>query len=268
MGAGVTAAVAATGLGPITGLGLAVELGPTAGRGVHAAVSVSAAAQDEKEVRPREWRRRGVRQLARAAGTVRFIREDDTRSTDPDTTLDGCRRLCSAYVPMNHDKAGAVGQDERLRCLSVELSSKGITELDGARAVVFLPRDEIVRAELRRGISGERPIAQFVFAALFSALSVASLLIVRAWWLHGGLISVKVVPGMALAPLGPWLIWSTLRPAYYLHVRTQDDVRKIVFRGRAHRADIEACLRRANMLFGFEITSRLPGFDLVGAPYR
>ncbi len=82
------------------------------------------------------------------------------------------------------------------------------------------------------------------------------------------MLSVKLVPGMALAPLGPWLIWATLRPAYYLHVSTQDDVRKIVFRGRAHRADIEAYLRRANRLFGLKITTRLPGFDLVGAPYR
>jgi len=166
------------------------------------------------------------------------------------------------------DGEEATANGERIRYISLEVDAAGMAELDGQLRAVVIPRDRIEGVELRRGIPGERPVAQVVLALVCFAIAGASMRVLDAWWRSGGTISTKMAAGIALGPLGAWILLSAFRPRYYLFVRMKNDARKLVFQGPATRAGLAQFIRRANQIHGYGITSALPGFDLVGTPYR
>jgi hypothetical protein len=70
---------------------------------------------------------------------------------------------------------------ERLQYLSVELSDKGIAEVTDGRRDVFVPRQQIQRVELRRGIPAERPLLQVVFGIVCIVAGIVGALLVFVW---------------------------------------------------------------------------------------
>lgn len=155
-----------------------------------------------------------------------------------------------------------------VRYLTVELGPDGIAEwADGNRAV-FVPRDTIVGIELRRGIGGERPIVQIV---LGSALVAAGIVLL------GALTAIYDMPrgtarlaaaGAPLAIWGVYVLWTALRPALFLLVRTKNDRRKVLFQGRADLASVRAVLDDAKARFDYDVTWAVPKPEQSARPYR
>ena len=111
--------------------------------------------------------------------------------------------------------------------LAVELSAEGAAEWADRRRVVFVPRDQIVGIEVRRGIAGERPVLQVI-------VGVAA-------------------GGAPIALVGGWVLWTGVRPAYYLRVRTHDDARKLVLDRKVDLAQLSTMLEAARSRFGYAV---------------
>jgi hypothetical protein len=185
-------------------------------------------------------------------------------------------------VPALRDKVDGVSAPEALptsessisateapvRVLSVELSADGIAEWGDRRHVVFVPRDAIVGVELRRGIGGERPIVQVLFAValiagglvLTGALSVAGQMPRGAGRLAAG--------GVLLLVLGGYVLWTAVRPKLFLLVRTRNDQRKLLFHGRVDLASLRAALDEAKLRFGYDVTWAVQIPEKATRPYR
>lgn len=138
--------------------------------------------------------------------------------------------------------------------LRVELSSEGAAERVDGRPAVFVPRNAIVRVELRRGVTGERPVLQL----LFGGTLVAAGLYLFSWvggladW--GGHVPARPVAcGLPMVALGAWVLWHGLRRAYYLHVQTQGDARKLVLGSRVSLVEVSALLEAARARFGYAV---------------
>ena len=78
---------------------------------------------------------------------------------------------------------------------------------------------------------------------------------------HGGFPVPLVV-------VGGYVLHSALRPAYYLHVRSESDARKIVFAGRVDLPSLAVVLRNANERFGYVVAWTIPEPRKTTSTYR
>lgn len=105
---------------------------------------------------------------------------------------------------------------------SLELGPEGLSELDGSRRTVHIPRSEIREVTVTRGRLAERPMAQAVASAacfifgLYVALAIGGLLIGVSLFLF------------FLAGYG---LWSGLRQGLFLCVTTRTGSRKLLLTG-------------------------------------
>jgi len=166
-----------------------------------------------------------------------------------------------------------VGQGGRdgIRLLDVELGADGATEWAETRRTVFVPRDAIVSVQLRRGIAGERPLVQVIVGCLSIALGLFIVtgvtgLIEANWTSMGARLGAGSV---VFVILGGWILWTGVRPAYYLHVVTRDDdARKLVLKGRVDLAAVSAALHSAQSRFGYATEWQIEHPRPPAAPFR
>jgi hypothetical protein len=136
----------------------------------------------------------------------------------------------------------------------LELGADGATEWAETRRTVFVPRDAVVSVQLRRGIAGERPLVQVIVGSLSIAIGLVILsgvtgLIDANWAAMGARLGAGSVVFMIL---GGWILWTGIRPAYYLRVVTRDDdARKLVLHGKVDLAAVSAALHAAQSRFGY-----------------
>lgn len=155
-------------------------------------------------------------------------------------------------------------------CLGVELGAEGAAEWMGRQRIVFVPRDRIVAVELRRGIVGERPVLQVVVGVVAIVLGLALLSSVvgvfESTWLW---MSARIAAaGAPLAMLGGYVLWSGVRPGYYLLVRTNDDARKLLFHGKIDLAEVSRVLEFAHARFGYAVEWNIQHPRPPLAPFR
>src|SRR5215204_3624452 len=72
--------------------------------------------------------------------------------------------------------------------LSVRISHDGIAEIDHTSVAVFVPKRDIIAAELMHAIEAERPIFQGVMGLIFTALGIAGIVAFLNWLAFGGIL--------------------------------------------------------------------------------
>jgi len=111
----------------------------------------------------------------------------------------------------------------------IRLAKAALCELEGSRSVVEIPRVDIRSITLCHGIAAERPVRTILLSAalIFWGAFFARDLVL--WQLRGGTAYDFEAYGVALIPLGAWLIHYALRRRYLLEVTTDRSTRKLVF---------------------------------------
>ena len=148
-------------------------------------------------------------------------------------------------------------------CASVDISTSGISQLDGNRAIATIPRERISRIVLCHDSCSRHPFLRFLFG--FVMIATGIILGIGAFLLDlGGVYLVKLQSftfGVPVAPLvivllilaGGWLLAGVRRGRYNLMIHTSNGVRKIFFAESADIRDIRQFLGRARTEFGYEI---------------
>lgn len=156
---------------------------------------------------------------------------------------------------------------EAVSYASVEIGPDGVAERDARGRVVFVPRAEIRRIVLRRGIAAERPGVLAFFGLLCFGVAWLAWKMIARWWVAGGTLYAETVSGLAMIPLGVGIFWALLRPRFYLRVETQSDVRHLIFRGRIERSELRRFIARVEATQMLSIEQDAPGVDRA-PPYR
>src|SRR6266568_2045812 len=89
------------------------------------------------------------------------------------------------------------GEGAHLQFENVRLGLDGVAEMDGARSLLFIPREEISRIELERGSGAERPIVSLVIGVALLALSFLPLLMLVNAFRGAGTFPMKAIATVA-----------------------------------------------------------------------
>jgi len=156
-----------------------------------------------------------------------------------------------------------------LRYEGVFVDADEVAEERRGRRVVAVPRGAIRRIEVARGARGERVVAQAAFAVLLLVLGVlAAAILLGELRTRDATIHLNMAGGLGFVPLGAWVLWSALRPAYFLRVRTDRDMRKIVFEPNAQVEQIAAFLERVRRVHGYEVEWRVERSPATTSRFR
>ena len=141
--------------------------------------------------------------------------------------------------------------DDFLQLESVRLSHEGAAEMDGTRRLIFVPRAEIERLELRHGSGAERPVVSAIVGAVLLGLSVAPV-----WMLMNALrgavtFEIKFMTAFAFSIPAVWLLDLTFRRRWMIVVHARKDTRKLVFHKTVDRVEIEHFFTVARSRFGY-----------------
>ena len=129
--------------------------------------------------------------------------------------------------------------------LRVSVSERGVGEYEDNRYTLFIPRSKIQTIELKFGSPAEYPLTQCVAGSLLSPLVILGIVLTA---INGFAMIRWNLSMMFFGGLGVWLLWEALRKRHFLLVRTPDDSRKVVFRGRAQKEELFAVLQFAKDL--------------------
>jgi hypothetical protein len=180
---------------------------------------------------------------------------------------------------MDHGIGGGEAESkapsEPLRYLTLEFSERGIAELGGRRRMVFVARERIRDIELRRGMAGERPIAQVLFggvlviAGLFG-LRAATAAFVALFERNSPSYSVtgSVVASLVVLVVGVYVLWLGLRPSYYLRIQLPRDERKVLLRGPVDLHTLLNVVRAAKGRYGYDVKWGVAEVGRGSGPYR
>ena len=149
----------------------------------------------------------------------------------------------------------------------VEIGPDGIAELDDRGRVVFVPRENIRRVILRRGIAAERPWVHAIFGCLCFGVAIGAWFILAGWNARGGMLPVEVISGLAMIPLGAGIFWSLFRSRYFLRVERADDARHMIFRGKVEPQYLRQFLSQAEATQSVVVEREVPHFERP-PPYR
>lgn len=154
-----------------------------------------------------------------------------------------------------------------IRFCCVEIAPEGLAEVDQRGRVVFVPRGDVRRVTLRKGIAAERPWVQALFGCLCFGVAWVAWAILAHWRVEGGTLDAETMSGFAMIPLGIGILWSLFRQRFFLRVELARDVRHLVFRGRVDPQELRRFLNQAEAIHGMEIEREVPSFDRA-SPYR
>ena len=144
-------------------------------------------------------------------------------------------------------------ESRQLLYLNVAVSEKGLTELSGHRRVVFVPRGQIQRIEIKFGLQAERPLAQGITSAVLIVLGIVGLHLI----VTGGLSTLRWALGfIVFGALGVFLLWGSLRRGHYLRVICSNDIRKLAFKGTVRRVELSSFIKSAAQ-FGYNFQNCL-----------
>jgi hypothetical protein len=141
--------------------------------------------------------------------------------------------------------------DDFLQLESVRLSADGAAEMDGTRRIIFVPRAEIERLELRHGSGSERPIVTAVVGFALLALSGMPIVMLINAFRGSGTFDIKIIAAVGFIIPALWLLDLSLRRRWMIVVHARKDTRKLVFHKTKDRAKIERFFNDARSRFGY-----------------
>lgn len=143
-------------------------------------------------------------------------------------------------------------EPDHLQLECVRISASGAAEMDRARPLLFLPRAEIVRMELRYGSAAERPLVTAVLGILLIAVAIAPVVLLAFTARNGEAYPTwRFLTATAFLVPGWWLLDLSLRRRFYLAVTMRRDARKLVFHKTTDRQAIEQFVASAKSRFGY-----------------
>lgn len=141
---------------------------------------------------------------------------------------------------------------------NISASSDAISEVFNGEPVVHILRDHIVRIELKKAIGAERPVPQFIFGLVLIGLGFYFSRVLLFWLLYGGtlLLDLSIWFSVCL-PVGVWVVFSAFRKRVLLHVYTDGDSRKLLFKKRHAYSELKAFVSELNNRFGYQVDNQL-----------
>lgn len=155
-----------------------------------------------------------------------------------------------------------------LRCSKVTISATTISELDGDRVVISIPREQIRQIKLRYDTDVRKPFCQYFLG--FSLLSLGLIgLVVTFFASTGGASLILNDSGNFVLPLvpialwlmvgiGAWLLIGIFRARYHLWIDTENGTHKIFFDKTVDIQEIRQFIRQAHLNFGYSIEVAIP----------
>jgi hypothetical protein len=133
----------------------------------------------------------------------------------------------------------------------VRVGLDGAAEMDGTRALVWIPRPEITRLELVHGSGAERPLVCLVLGILLAALAVSGPLMLALAVVRQGSVPDKFVASIAFIIPAWWLLDLAFRRRWYLKVHTQRGPRKLLFEKNGLPEELERFVVSAKSRYGY-----------------
>ncbi len=154
-------------------------------------------------------------------------------------------------------------EDTSIRCSKVEISNSGISEHDGDRIVVTIPRERIRQIRLCYDTESRNPFCQYFLGFTLLSLGLIGLVVTFFAGMRGD-SPTQAEPGIFILPIVPvalwlmvgtgfWLLMGIFRARYHLWIDTEEGIRRIFFGKKVDIAEIRQLMRRAHLNFGYEI---------------
>ena len=150
-----------------------------------------------------------------------------------------------------------------IRCPTLEVSGTAISELEGDKIVLTVPRDTILHLRLLYESEVKNAFCRYFMGFVLFFLGLVGLIAVMLASAGGHPLLQPETGSSELAPLlmtlwlligaGVWLLSSVFRARYRLLIETEGGLHKISFAKSMSLQEIRQFIRRAQMFFGYEI---------------
>lgn len=154
------------------------------------------------------------------------------------------------------------GDDTQVRYLSIQVTRDGISELDGNRQVIFIPREQILRLEIKVGTGTQRPFLQLAVAVILILVAAGFAIHVWSWWVSAAwtIDTATIAAPPLLLLTSAWLIYDALKKRSILEIRTAKGNRKLLFGGSPEAAKLAAFVAQVSKNFPYTIVmAGVPG---------
>jgi len=150
-----------------------------------------------------------------------------------------------------------------LRCPKVEITGINISELDGDRLVMTIPREQIRQIKLHYDTGAKYPFCQYFLGFTLFSLGLLGLVLTFFASTRGGPL-IQDESGNFVLPLIPiilwimigtgfWLLIGIFRARYHLYIDTENGIYKIFFDKKKDIKEIQQFIRQAHLNFGYSI---------------
>lgn len=150
-----------------------------------------------------------------------------------------------------------------IRCSKVEISGTRISELDGDRVVITVPREQIRQIKLSYDTGAKNPFCQFFLGFTLLSLGLIGVIVIFIASAGGGSL-IQNQSGGSVLPLIPitlwlmigiglWLLADIFQAKYHFLIDTENGIRKVFFEKSVDIREIQQFIKRAHLNFGYEI---------------
>jgi hypothetical protein len=148
--------------------------------------------------------------------------------------------------------------DHVVGCGGIRITETSIDEMTGTSVAASVPREQVVALEIGYGHAGERPILTTLLGLAIAAFGLSMLWHLVTSFLFGGVVYDIEGLGLALIPLGGWMLWAAWRRGRLLFIETRRERRRFAFARGTSDEDILAFHTRAQLVLqGIPFTLRL-----------
>ncbi|HVU09179.1 MAG TPA: hypothetical protein VHG89_11615 [Verrucomicrobiae bacterium] len=140
-----------------------------------------------------------------------------------------------------------------LKCDNIIVSSRGLTETDGKKVIVFVPTNEIESITLKFGRAEHSPIASLLIGIIFALIGLFGLFEIffatRGWRYEIGM--------MLLGTIGGSLIFDSLKQRYFLEVHKKTGMSRLIFSKNAQKDAVENFCKEVRTAYNYDIAGQL-----------
>jgi hypothetical protein len=147
----------------------------------------------------------------------------------------------------------------QLSYLNIVVSEKGLSEFSHGQRIIFIPKEQIQRIEIKFGSQAERPLVQIILGLLLVGLGLVGLFLL----ISAGFVELRWGIGFILfGGLGVFCLYEVLRKGYYLDVISSNDTRKLVIKGVIKKTELSKFIKTA-VQFGYIFQNGLSDKDFI-----
>jgi hypothetical protein len=134
---------------------------------------------------------------------------------------------------------------------AVRLGADGVSEMDGSRRLVHIPREQVVRLEVIHGSAAERPLVSLILGVFLGALSLVGPMMLVGALLGRGRVEIKFVTSIAFLVPAAWLFDLVLRRRWFLKVHMKKGSRNLIFGKVSDPVEVQRFVFSAKERFGY-----------------